>query len=133
MRTIEQEELYRNLNQFLQDKGIQLKDGSVSRNVKKVCSILTDLVNRTQGGFHDARVRLDQKLDELRRAIHEKTAPKASKANRAGAAGGAGAENGSATKPARRKAKVASSRRKSAVRRASRRTRETQKTAVMPE
>jgi hypothetical protein len=76
MKKIKTNELYRNLSGYLAGKGIELKDGSYANRIRQGCAILTDTVNFTQENLEKAKSQIDQKLDRMRRMIHEKTAPK---------------------------------------------------------
>ena len=81
MKTLEKDELYQNLQEFLKTKGVELKEGSYSRKVQKSCSLLSDTINASQKGLARAKGEIDKKLDQLRQVIHEKTAPHASTAS----------------------------------------------------
>jgi hypothetical protein len=76
MKKLKSGELYANLSQFLQSKGIELKEGSYTERLQKGCTMLTDTVNFAQGSLKKAKTGMDQKLDQVRQVIHEKTAPK---------------------------------------------------------
>jgi hypothetical protein len=76
MKPIEKDELYQHLNEFLATKGISLKQGSYAQTIQKSCRILADVINLGQQGIDRAKNGLDQKLDQVRQVIHEKTAPK---------------------------------------------------------
>lgn len=76
MKKLKTGELYAHLSQFLQAKGIELKDGSYTERLQKGCTVLTDSINFAQGSLKKAKTGVDQKLDQMRQVIHEKTAPK---------------------------------------------------------
>ena len=77
MKTINKDELFRNLSGFLKSKGIELKEGSYSRRIEKGCGLLADVVNATQHAAKRAKAEVNKKLGQLRESIHEATAPKA--------------------------------------------------------
>jgi hypothetical protein len=76
MTPINKDELFNHLSDFLKNRGVELKDGAITQQVQKGCSILADSVNISQEGFERARVEIDKKLDQMRQVIHERTAPK---------------------------------------------------------
>lgn len=76
MNTIEKDELYDNLRQFLKAKGVELAEGSYSQTIQKSCRILADVINMGQTGLERAKTGIDRKLDQVRQCIHDKTAPK---------------------------------------------------------
>lgn len=76
MKPLSKDELFENLSGFLKTKGIKLTDGAYSHGIQKSCSILADVINLGQQGLQKAKVGLDQKVDQMRQVIHEKTAPK---------------------------------------------------------
>lgn len=76
MKTIEQEELYKHLSGFLKTKGIELKAGSYAQGIQKSCNLLSDAINLGHAGFERAKVKIDEKLEQMRQVIHEKTAPR---------------------------------------------------------
>jgi hypothetical protein len=75
MKPIDKDELYEHLSNFLRSKGIDLKQGSYTHGIQKSCSLLTDAINLSQSGLKKAKNQIDQKLDQMRQVIHEKTAP----------------------------------------------------------
>ncbi len=75
MKTLEQDELFNNLQGFLKTKGVDLKQGSYSQTIQKGCALLSEAINTGQEGFTRAKGQIDKKLDQLRQIIHEKTAP----------------------------------------------------------
>ncbi len=76
MKTIEKDELFENVRQFLKGKGIELAEGSYAQTIQKSCRILADVVNLGQQGLDRAKSGIDRKLDQVREVIHRKTAPK---------------------------------------------------------
>lgn len=76
MKTIEKDELYENLRQFLKRKGVELGDGSYAQRIQNSCRILADAINMGQTGLERAKTGIGTKLDQVREAIHKKTAPK---------------------------------------------------------
>lgn len=75
MKTIKQDDLYQNLNDFLKSKGVKLTEGTYSERIRKSCGLLTDVINATQNTVSRAKSEVDKKLDQLRQSIHEATAP----------------------------------------------------------
>jgi hypothetical protein len=75
MKTIKKDELFRNLSDFLNTKGVELKDGAYAKRVNRACDLLTDAINGTQKTIKRAKVEVDNKLAQLRQTIHEATAP----------------------------------------------------------
>jgi hypothetical protein len=75
MKKLQPDELYQNLQEFLQNKGVELKAGSYARKIQKSCSLLSDAINTSQQGLSRAKEEIDKKLGQLRQVIHEKTAP----------------------------------------------------------
>src|SRR3989442_656664 len=76
MKPIGKGELFEHFNHFLKSKGIELTEGSYSRRIQKGCELLGDAINISQQGIERAKVKIDQKLDQVRQVIHEKTAAK---------------------------------------------------------
>jgi hypothetical protein len=76
MKTIEKDELYENLSQFLKGKGIELKEGQYTKGIHAGCSLLADAINLSQAGLDRAKTEVERQFDQIRRVIHEKTAPK---------------------------------------------------------
>ena len=76
MKQIEKGEIYQHLSGFLKSKGIELTEGSYSRKIEKSCGLLAETINLSQQGLERAKKEIDEKLDKVRRVIHEKTAPK---------------------------------------------------------
>jgi hypothetical protein len=85
MKPINKDELYEHLSQFLRTRGVELKPGSYSQGIQKGCGLLTDTINISQQGLKRAKVELDKKLDQMRKVIHEKTAPAQPKSSPASA------------------------------------------------
>ena len=76
MKTIKNDELFQSLGDFLKLKGIELKDGAYAKRIRQGCDLLTDAINGTQKTVKRTKVKVDEKLDQLRQTIHEATAPK---------------------------------------------------------
>ncbi len=76
MKPIQKDELFRHLTQFLKSKGVELTDGSYARGFQQGCDAITKAVNVSQKGLDRAKVKVEEGLDKMRQAIHEKTAPK---------------------------------------------------------
>jgi hypothetical protein len=76
MKHIEKEELYAHLSDFLKSKGIELKEGSYSNFIQNGCKVLAEAINLSQQGVRRAKSGLNEKLDEMREFIHQKTAPR---------------------------------------------------------
>ena len=76
MKSIQRDELYEHLSGFLKDKGIELKEGSYANGIQKGCTLLAEAINLSQKGLNRAKGEVDKKLDQMRQAIHEATAPK---------------------------------------------------------
>ena len=81
MKTINRDELYQNLSEFLKAKGIELKDGKYPLRVREGCNLLTDAINATQKAVERTKIGVDKKLNKLRQSIHEATAPKSPKSS----------------------------------------------------
>ncbi len=75
MKTIKKDELYRNLGEFLQSKGIELKDGTYAQRIRQGCDLLSGAINATQSTVTRAQAEVDRKLQQLRRTVHEATKP----------------------------------------------------------
>jgi hypothetical protein len=78
MSTIDKQELFEHLSTFLKRKGVSLEEGTYTRRIQQGCGIIADTVNKSQSALATARTKLDRGLDQVRRVIHEKTAPKPS-------------------------------------------------------
>lgn len=76
MQTIQKDELFQNLGGFLKSKGIELNEGSYTKRIQQGCNLLSDAINATQKTVKKAKGQVDQTLDQLRKTIHESTAPK---------------------------------------------------------
>lgn len=76
MSTIDEQEMFQNVTDFLKTKGIELKEGSYTRRIRQGCRLLTKAVNTTDKVMEKAKVEMDAGLDRVRQKIHEKTAPK---------------------------------------------------------
>jgi hypothetical protein len=76
MKPIQKDELYAHLSQFLEAKGIEMKDGSYPRGIQAGCSLLADAINLSQKGIKQAQSEINKNLERMRQVIHEKTAPK---------------------------------------------------------
>ena len=75
MKKIKQEELYDHVRGFLKGKGIELQEGSYTRQIQHGCRILADTVNLSQQALRQAKSAVGERLDQVRQVIHEKTAP----------------------------------------------------------
>ena len=76
MSTINKDELFSNIRQFLKTKGIELQEGSYARTIQKGCQVLTDTINLTQQAVERARSEVERNLERVRQTIHQKTAPR---------------------------------------------------------
>ena len=76
MNKIDKDELYGHVQAFLKGKGVELQDGSYTRRIQQGCDILAKTINNSRGALERAKAEADRRLDEVRQAIHEKTAPK---------------------------------------------------------
>ena len=76
MKSIQKDELYEHVSQFLKAKGIEMKEGSYPKGIQKGCSILADAINLSQKGITQAKAQIEKNLDRMRQVIHEKSAPK---------------------------------------------------------
>src|SRR5438445_12677995 len=76
MKPIAKNEIYEHTSQFLKARGIEMKEGSYTKQMQKGFGLLTDAINLTQKCIERASAEIDTKLDQLRQVIHEKTAPK---------------------------------------------------------
>lgn len=77
MKRIKKGELYRHVDGFLKTKGVELKPGSYTERIQRVCGLLSDVINTSQDGLERAKAETEKRLDKMRQVIHEKTAPKA--------------------------------------------------------
>ena len=76
MKTIKKDELFQSLGDFLKLKGVELKGGAYAQRIRQGCDLLTDAINGTQKTVKRTKVKVDEKLDQLRQSIHKATAPK---------------------------------------------------------
>jgi hypothetical protein len=76
MKTIKKDELFQSLGDFLKLKGVELKDGAYAQRIRQGCDLLTDAINGTHKTVKRTKVKVDEKLDQLRQSIHQATAPK---------------------------------------------------------
>ena len=54
MKSIDKNELYQHVGQFLKGKGIELSEGSYSKGIHATCSLLADAINLSQAGLEKA-------------------------------------------------------------------------------
>jgi hypothetical protein len=80
MKTIEKDELFQSLSEFLKAKGIELKEGAYAQRIRQACNLLGDTVNATQKTARKAKDELDKNLARLRESLREKKAPRPSPA-----------------------------------------------------
>jgi hypothetical protein len=78
MKTIEKDELFQSLSEFLKAKGIELKEGVYAQRIRQACNLLGDAVNATQKTAMKAKDELDRNLARLRESLREKKAPRPS-------------------------------------------------------
>jgi hypothetical protein len=104
MKKLKKDELYKNLSSFLQTKGVELKDGSITTRIQQGCSILSDTINFAQQNLQKAKTQMDKKLDRMREVIHEKTAPKTPSGAKPSAANPRSKSKPGAKKPQKTKA-----------------------------
>lgn len=76
MNKIDKDELYGNVREFLKGKGVELQEGSYTRRIQQGCHILAKTINSSRDALERAKAEADRRLDKVRQAIHEKTAPK---------------------------------------------------------
>jgi hypothetical protein len=76
MKRIKKDELYRHVDGFLKTKGVELKPGSYTDRIQRVCGLLSDVINTSQSGLERAKEETEKGLEKVRQVIHEKTAPK---------------------------------------------------------
>ncbi len=81
MKRIKKNELYRHVDGFLKTKGVELKPGSYTDRIQRVCGLLSDVINTSQGGLERAKAETEKRLEKVRQVIHEKTAPKAAQSS----------------------------------------------------
>lgn len=87
MKKIKKGELYRHLSEFLQQKGIELHQGSYTGRIQQGCRILSDAINATQTTVDRAKKGMDRGLQEMRRVLRKKSAASAGPARGAKAKG----------------------------------------------
>jgi hypothetical protein len=77
MKKLRQNDLFNHIDQFLKDKGIEIREAApLGSRLKTGCQLLTETINNAQGALGKARDHMDDHLDKMRNIIHEKTAPK---------------------------------------------------------
>ncbi len=76
MKKIDKEELFNHLSVFLKSKGVELRDGAYTKQIRHGCGILADTVNLSQQALSQAKTAVGTRLDQVRQVIHEKTAPR---------------------------------------------------------
>src|SRR5438552_1852098 len=76
MNRIDEKELLQQLRGFFKSKGIELKEGVYTQGIQKGCELLADTVKLSQQAMERAKAQMDRQLDQMRRIIHERTAPK---------------------------------------------------------
>lgn len=75
MNTINKDELFTNVREFLKTRGIELQEGSYSRTIQKGCQVLADTINLSQQAVDRARTEVQKTLEKVRHSIHQKTGP----------------------------------------------------------
>lgn len=75
MKKLKRNELFRNVSAFLAERGVELKDGSLTGRIRQGCDVLTDAVNLAQSGLAKAKAGVGAKVEHIRQVVHEKTAP----------------------------------------------------------
>jgi len=76
MKKINDKELFRHVSDFFKSKGIELKEGVYTQGIQKGCELLADTVQLSQQAMERAKAQMDRQLEQMRRIIHERTAPK---------------------------------------------------------
>ena len=76
MNTINKDELFGHVREFLKAKGIELQEGSYSRTIHKGCQVLADTINMSQQAVDRAKSEIEKQLEQVRTTIHRKTAPR---------------------------------------------------------
>jgi hypothetical protein len=77
MKKLRQNDLFKHIDQFLKDQGIEIREAApLGSRLKTGCQLLTDTINNAQSTLGKARDHMDDHLDKMRNIIHEKTAPK---------------------------------------------------------
>ncbi len=89
MKKLKQNDLFKHIDQFLKDKGIEIREAApLGSRLRTGCQILTDTINNAQSTLGKAKDNMDEHLDKMRSIIHEKTAPKKAAKNTAKKKGG---------------------------------------------
>ncbi len=78
VNTINKDELFTHVREFLKTRGIELQAGSYSRTIQKGCQVLADTINLSQQAVDRARTEVEKTLEKVRHSIHEKTSPRRS-------------------------------------------------------
>lgn len=77
MKKLGKDDLYQHIDQFLKEKGIEIRDAApLGRNLQKGCQVFTDAINGAQAALEKARNRMDGGIDKMRDIVHKKTAPR---------------------------------------------------------
>lgn len=76
MKSINNEELFAQISQFLKSKGIELQEGSYTHTIRKGCQVLADTINLGQQAVGRAKSGVEEKLEKVRQVLHQKTAPR---------------------------------------------------------
>ncbi len=118
MKKLRQNDLYKHIDAFLKDRGIEIRDSApLGSRLKQGCSLLTDTINHAQSSLESAKSHMDNRIDRMRSAIHEKTAPRES-------------ASGTASKSKAKSAKKKAATKKKAAKAAKKTTRPTAKKAT---
>ncbi|MDG1890960.1 MAG: histone H1-like repetitive region-containing protein, partial [Verrucomicrobiota bacterium] len=76
MKKIKRGDLFRHIDLFLSDRGIELNQNTaLTQGLREGCHVLADTINKTQTAIGRARKKVGGKIDTVRSIIHEKTAP----------------------------------------------------------
>jgi len=79
MKKLKKKDLYQHIDQFLKDRGIEIRTSApLGSRLKAGCGLLTDTINHAQEAIDAAREHMDDRLDTMRSVIHAKTAPRKS-------------------------------------------------------
>ncbi len=77
MKKLGKDDLYQHIDQFLKEKGIEIRDAApLGRNLQKGCQVFTDAINNAQAALEKARNRMDSGINKMRDIVHKKTAPR---------------------------------------------------------
>ena len=77
MKKLGKDDLYQHIDQFLKEKGIEIRDAApLGRSLQKGCQAFTDAINSAQAALEKARNRMDGGIDKMRDIVHKKTAPR---------------------------------------------------------